>query len=237
MKRSLPIILILTFLITVIHVSPVFGGDDTRSFNYKNFNAIDIGSGMHITVTQSDTYSIEASGDNDDLDDLKLEQKGNKLRINFKSSSFFGFSHHHTVKFTIKMPMLTAIALSGGAKGNIKMDASSKDFSAELNGGAYLEGNLKCGNMSFELSGGSRVNLNGSGSKLNIDGSGGSKCSLKDFAVTDANIDLSGGSHAAINMNGKLDADLSGGSHIYYTGKVELGSTDFSGGSGISKGE
>ncbi len=237
MKASLTVLFALTLLFCVVQAGNTYAGDNTRSFSFKNFNAIDIGAGMHITVTQSDTYSIEATGDQDDLDDLKVEKKGDKLQIGFKSSSFFSFKHHHTVKFEIKMPLLTGIELSGGARGNVKMDAGVKNFTAELNGGAYMEGTINCGKTSVEVSGGSRINLNGKGSKLKIDGSGGSKCNLKDFEVTDASIELSGGSKATIKMNGKLDADLSGGSHIYYLGKVELGSTDFSGGSGISKGD
>ena len=233
MKKSSLFLLMPMFLLVAL--SSTSFGRDNRNFSNKDFTAIEIGSGMHLNVTQSDSYSIEAVGDKDDLNDLDVEQSGDVLKIRFKSS-FFGFGRHHRVDFNIQMPQLTRLDLSGGAKGNIKMDVASKKFSTGLSGGSQLEGNLKCGNISMELSGGSRAGLNGAGSNLKIEGSGGSKFRLKDFSSVDVDVELSGGSQATINMNGTLDADLSGGSHIYYYGKIELGSTDFSGGSGISKG-
>ncbi len=235
MKKSSLFLFMPVFLL--ISLSSTAFGSDSRTFGNKDFTAIEIGSGMYLNVTQSDSYSIEAVGNKDDLKDLDVEQSGDVLKIRFKSSSFFGFGHHHRVEFNIKMPELNRLDLSGGAKGNIKMDIGSKKFSTELSGGAQLDGNLKCGNVSLELSGGSRAGLNGSGGNLKIDGSGGSKFHMKDFSSTNAKVELSGGSQATINMNGTLDADLNGGSHIYYFGKIELGSTDFSGGSGISKGK
>ncbi len=236
MKKSFTMFGLILTLLFLANTLTAFAGDDTRTFNFKDFNAVEIGAGMHLIVTQSDSFSIEATGDNDDLKDLQVEKKGNVLKIKYKSHSFFNFSRHHKVEFNIKMPQLSALDLSGGARGDIKMDNTSKTFSAELSGGAYLEGELKCGNIAFDLSGGSRVNLKGSGGNIKIEGSGGSMFKLKDFSGINANVGLSGGSQATITMNGELNADLNGGSHVYYYGKVELGSTDFSGGSGISKG-
>ena len=209
----------------------------TKEYDYKDFTSVDVGAGMRLTVTQSDSYSIKVKADDDDIKDLEVKKSGSELSFSFKKSGWFNWSRHGRVEITITMPSLRALDLSGGAMGNIKMVISGKSFTADISGGAGLDGELTCGNASFDVSGGGRVRLTGSGADLNIEGSGGAMFRLKDFSVKNVNADLSGGTHATITMNGTLNTDQSGGSRIVYYGSVTLGNTDFSGGSGINKGD
>jgi hypothetical protein len=231
---SFLILLLLCFLSTI-----VFADSKTKTYDYKDFNGVSVGSGMHVTVTQSNSYSISITADERDFKDLVVEKKGNSLNI-YYDHSFWGLFGHHSrnnVEIKITMPQLTAMELSGGAVGNIVMDVTGKSFSAETSGGAQLTGNLTCGNISVETSGGSKIELSGKGENLNADGSGGSRIKMKNFAVKNVNANLSGGSSCWINMNGTLNSDQSGGAHLFYYGNVSLGNTSFSGGAGISKGD
>ena len=210
---------------------------NTKTYSYKNFNAVEVSSGMNLKVTQSDSYSIEVTADQDDFKHLIVEKDGNYLKFYIKRDFFlFNWGRHHKIDVNIKMPSLTGLSLSGGSTANITMDVSSKDFSAELSGGSSINGNLKCGNIEFELSGGSWVELSGNGKNLKAEGSGGSEFKLKNFSVIDVDSDLSGGSQVFVTMNGTLNTEQSGGSHLTYYGSASLGNTDFSGGSGVSKG-
>ena len=84
-------------------------------------------------------------------------------------------------------------------------------------------GDISVGVVNFNLSGGSHVTLSGSAASLDIDGSGGSHFNLEDFSVSNASIKLSGGSHATVDVNGTLDADISGGSRVSYIGQPIMG--------------
>jgi hypothetical protein len=67
----------------------------------------------------------------------------------------------------------------------------------------------------------------------NVDGAG--RFNLKDFTVNDAHVHLSGASSGTINLNGKLDADLSGVSKLSCVGEPEMGDINTSGKSTVSK--
>ena len=237
MKKVL-IPIMMFFLISLI-AAKAYGADAvTKTYGFKDFVSIDVNSGMYLNVTQGNTYSIEIKADEKDFKDLRVEKSGEKLKIYFNRSFLsFSFKRHNRVEINIKMPSLKELDLSGGVHGKIDMNNAAKSFSADMSGGAYLEGNLICGNAHFDISGGSKVNLKGKGNNLKLEGSGGSKFTLKDFSVNNVDADLSGGSHAAITMNGTLNTDQNGGSRIVYYGKMTLGHTDFSGGSGVSKGD
>ena len=87
-------------------------------------------------------------------------------------------------------------------------------------------GDITAGNADFNLSGGSDVRLTGSADDLSIDCSGGSHINLEGFLVNNADIKLSGGSHATVNVDGTLNVDLSGGSKVYYIGEPTMGDID-----------
>jgi len=98
-----------------------------------------------------------------------------------------------------------------------------------------VTGNITAGDAYFDLSGGSQVNLQGTAEDLDINGSGGSQLELEAFSVNNADVNLSGGGRATINLDGILDVNLSGGSRVTYIGEPTLGDINLSGDSTVSK--
>jgi hypothetical protein len=219
--------------------STIYASDrSSKTYNFKDFTTVEVSSGMHLTVTQSNSYSIEVTADSKDFEYLRVEKEGNALKFRFKKDFWsFGLGKHHQVDVNIKMPALTGTDLSGGSVGKINMDISSQRFTAELSGGSSINGNLKCANIQLELSGGSVAEFSGNGKNLKVEGSGGSIFNLKNFHTGNVDAELSGGSQVTVTMNGTLNASQSGGSHLTYYGNASIGDTDFSGGSGVSKGK
>ena len=182
---------------------------------------------------------------------IEVTKSGDTLRIRLT-----GFRSYISVTFVAKitMPDLYGINLSGGSQADITGFSSSHDFSAQLSGGSEITGNIIAGDADFDLSGGSRitgnitagdtdldlsggsqVNLEGTADDLNINSSGGSQLDLEGFSADNADINLSGGSSATVNVDGTLDVNLSGGSRVIYVGEPTLGDIDLSGDSTVSK--
>jgi hypothetical protein len=131
------------------------------------------------------------------------------------------------------MPELTGLDLSGASWVDITGFASSNDLDIELSGASNLQGDIEAGNIRFNLSGASRINLTGKGNDVNIDVSGSSNADLSDFPVENANVDASGASEVVVKLNGRLDANASGASNIYYLGDPALGTIEASGGGNV----
>ena len=182
-------------------------------------------------ITNDDELSSRRSDDNI-WQFLNVKKSGGTLIINLEWNQTYVSL---TKKAIISMPEIKGIKLSGGSRGELTGFVSSGTFDARLSGGSRLNGEIEAGDVELNLSGGSTVSLTGTGENLVIDSSGGSKTNLENFVVTDSNINISGGGTTHITMNGILDANLSGGSKIYYSGDVEIGDLDLSGGSSIQK--
>ena len=207
---------------------------DTRTLSYSDFTGVSVGWGMRLDITQSSSYSVQVTGDLDDLDDLKVAKRGKTLT--FEMDRHFGWTRRGRISVEISMPTLTELDLSGGSVAHITMDIGGKSFAAHLSGGSSLEGDLRCADVSFDLSGGSEVGVTGAAHNLELDGSGGSEFKLREFSVANVTVDMSGGSEAVVNMEGSLRASQSGGSELTYYGHATVEENESSGGSKIRKG-
>lgn len=185
----------------------------TKPMDYSDFTNVAVGGGFKVEITRSTQYSVRITADNNTFDYITTSNTDNTLNIGLRS----GYSYQNvTLKADITMPNLYAVALSGGTRGNAQEFTSTHDFNVELSGGSTIE-------------------IEGATGNLNLDASGGSRADLSDFPVHNATVVLSGGSQATINLNGTLDANLSGGSQLQYIGTPTMGNIDTSGGSTITK--
>jgi hypothetical protein len=185
----------------------------TRTFDISDFTGVDVGGGFRVEITRSSSYSVRVTADNNTFDYMDVYKADNTLTIGLRG----GFSFRSvTLKAQISMPNLYALVLSGGTQGTAKEFTSTQDFNLVLSGGSSLE-------------------LEGSASNLNLVATGGSRSDLSDFPVHNATVLLSGGSQATLNMNGVLNANLSGGSQLQYIGTPTMGDISLSGGSAITK--
>jgi hypothetical protein len=105
--------------------------------------------------------------------------------------------------------------------------------SFELSGGSRLEGVFLADKLTIESAGGSRVAIEGYGNDLVARVNGGGKFDSIDWACDKAVIEASGGSTAILAVQTALVANASGGSRIEYRGNPKVVS-DLSGGSRVA---
>ncbi len=168
------------------------GNTQTRQFTLRDFTAVQASSGFNVQITQSGTYSIKITADDNIFNYMLVNRTDSTLTIRLEPGVSFTTS---TLKAEILMPDLTTIQFSGGVIGNAQNFKLTHDFTADLS----------CG---------SRLAMTSQANNLTATASGGSNLYMRDFKVYNAYVDLSGGSQGTINLDGILDATLSGGSHL-----------------------
>jgi hypothetical protein len=184
----------------------------TQQFNIADFTAVSASNGFTIQITQGNSYSINVTTDDNLQQYVNVYKSGSTLYVGLKP----GIGYQTTqLRAEVTMPDLQNLQASGGTTvttGNFNV---TSDFVADL-------------------SGGSRLTMTGQGANINVRGSGGANINLTDFPAHNATVDLSGGSQCIVNLDGRLDATLSGGSQLHYKGNPTLGRIDTSGGASIS---
>jgi len=261
MKRTILVITLALVVISTVFaggcirkdISENSGNMVTRVFDFTGFTRIKAGNNFKVDIARSDNYSITVVIDKNTAEGLKVIKKGDTLEIGREPFwKFWGVRNRTQV--TITMPELRSLDLSGASEGNIRGFKSSRDFTLDVSGASNLDidmetlgfygvisgasglsGYLKSGLCDVEISGASHVTLSGSGSDIKLDVSGASTANLENYPAVNADAELSGAGQAVVNISGKLNADLSGASHLDYVGNPTLGKLDISGSSSIKQ--
>jgi hypothetical protein len=250
----LALVLIFTTLLGATGCDVITGSGEiaTWDMDYTDFNRIEIGSAFDVTVTRVDSYLVRITIDKKLYEYLKIDQRGDTLRIGLKPNYKYTETAQQAV---INLPDLHRLELSGASKAVVSGFSVSHSLDFELSGASQLDlGHTIAGNSGFVLSGASKVNgsiemddgnfnlsrassleLKGTGDDVTIEASGASDVALSDFTVTTAGVELSGASNAIINVSSRMDINLSGASDLQYIGEPKLGKLNVSGGSTINQ--
>lgn len=192
-----------------------FAQAETQSFSYTAFDEVNASAGVDVDIKVGGGYSIRAEGDADALERLRVEQRGETLRIGRKNDrSFFTFGRKWNVTVYVTMPELTAVDVSSGA--DLRASGiDSGDFSASVSSGADATLSGRCG-------------------RLNADGSSGASLRAADLKCTSATADVSSGADLDIYASESVVADASSGGDITVYGGPSNTNIDKSSGGGVS---
>lgn len=217
------------------------GSLDTQEKDFSDFTAIDVRNAFDVEITKSSSYSISITADDNLFDYIEVSKTGDTLTIGLE----WGYNYQSvTLRAEITMPELYELEFSGATHGTIVGFSSSHEFAlvlsgasslhmgdisvgdveADISGASYLNGNLTAnGDATFVVSGASTIELVGEADDLVATVSGASHLEMSEFPVHNAIINLSGASHSTVNLDGRLDAVVSGASHLLYIGNPTMG--------------
>lgn len=205
----------------------------SREEQITGFEKLESGWAFHIEITQGETFKVVVRVDDNLLEHVQVSKQDSTLFIGLKEGSRQLNIKDATLEATITMPALAGLELSGASRANVSGFESTSSFDVVLSGASRLSGDIDCGDAAFEASGASHVRLVGTGGNLRIEASGASNVDLDDFEGVNAVVVASGDSTVTVFASGRLDADASGASDVFYTGGPTLGRIEASGGSSI----
>jgi len=206
----------------------------TEEMEFSDFSIVEVGYAFEVEITQSSSYGVDITADEHvevsrtgedeyerklTFDYIQVSKAGDTLTIGLKSGYTYRSSHllrPLTLRAEITMPDLYELTLSGATRGT-------------------FEGFNSLHELILTLSGASSLSARGTANDVLIIASGASHLELSDYPVHNANVTLSGASRATVNLDGRLDADLSGASRLLYIGEPTMGDIQTSGGSTVSE--
>lgn len=208
------------------------GNLETEEYAFANFTRVEIGSAFEFEIKQSSSFSINVTADDNVLDYVQVSQIGQTLKIRLKTVPGFRLV---TLRASVTMPQLHSLTASGASHGTVSDFSSTEDLDIRVSGASRVTGDITASNVDFDISGASTIQLEGSANDILASVSGASHLNLDDFTVDNADVNFSGASSGTVNLNGRLDADLSGASKLWYIGEPIMGDIDTSGASTLSK--
>ena len=203
----------------------------SREFEINDFDSVEISNAFKATIVQSDQYRVSVTIDDNLLEHLVVEKRGETLHVGLKRGTSV---RNATLEASISLPEMSKVEASGASAVAISDFTVSGDLDVKASGASSVLGRLVATVARLDLSGASRAELAGTANDTSIEASGASSARMEDFTVTNAAVSLSGASSADLNITGKLEkADLSGASTLKFTGNPVVGDVSTSGGSKV----
>jgi hypothetical protein len=208
------------------------GNLETEDYDFANFTRIEISSAFQFEIKQSSSYSINVTGDDNVIDYVQVSQEGQTLKIRLGTVTSLRLV---TLRASVTIPQLRGLIVSGASRGTVSDFNSTEGLNITVSGASRVTGDITAGDVEFDVSGASTIQLEGSADDMIAGVSGASRLSLGDFTVNDANVNISGASTGTINLDGRLDANVSGASTLLYTGEPTMGTINVSGASTLKE--
>jgi hypothetical protein len=163
-----------------------------------DFNAIDVGGGIHVRMSIGQPATVELEAEQNILDILTVTVRDGVLTIDNDES----YSSPRGVTLTIVAPEFTEIVLSGGADGRLDgLDASG---------------------LSVDVSGGADLQAEGQVGQLDVVASGGAKAHLGGLDAESVQLDASGGATVEVSASQRIEGSASGGATVHTSGDASV---------------
>jgi len=196
------------------------------------FTKIDVSGAFKIILKQDSSSTVNISTDDNLLKYVNTEVSGDKLRISTRGKNI---CTNGPILITIGIHHLGEIKSSGAVEVESAGKLITGDLSFKLSGITKVNMELDAAHVSTESSGSAEINLKGQASSHSVDLNGGGKIHAFDFVVGNYTIETSGASDCEINVLHQLNVNSSGASSIKYKGNPTSVNSDKSGISSITK--
>lgn len=197
-------------------------GSARRSFNESGFTQVNVAGGYRVVVRHADAFKIEAGGDEDELNDLRVERDGNTLEIKPRNTAFFGRHwgrNEEKVLVRIDMPAVDGLELAG----NVQADLGGFDRQDRLRvqqaGVSHLRLNGNYGTLKLSLAGPCRTTATGHADELSLDAAGAAELAGANLQTRTAHVSLVGACKARLNVSEALTGEAVGASEVAYSGQ------------------
>lgn len=192
---------------------------------------LDIGSAFDVHVTLGQPEGATVTYDDNLADLLDVGVHSGTLRIQLRH--FTNIRNHPTLRAQVTLRQLEEVRASGASAVNVASTLQRSGLHLSLSGGSRVTAHLGLDQADATTSGGSHLELTGTASTLKVDSSGASDLELAALRLHDLDIQLSGASHADVQADRTIAAQLSGASQLTYHGSPRFTKREASGASTI----
>ncbi|AYA35942.1 PspC domain-containing protein [Hymenobacter oligotrophus] len=200
---------------------PADYGTARRNYTERDFSKVEVNGAYHVVLRQGGEYKVQAYGTERELTQLDVHRNGDELVVRPRNTSLLGNwrrTDGDEVLVEVTLPTLRGLELAGAVKAEATGFEDLGNLEVEQAGASHLRFAGNCNTLSLDLAGACKSSLTGRADQLRIEGSGACEVQAGEFAVNNAEVELTGVSKARLQVVRQLRTDVSGASQVAYSG-------------------
>ena len=206
---------------------------DSRSYDVGPFTSVSVHDGIAATVTVGPEVSVTGTALRGDLDRLKVEVRGDTLRLTRQASwGLFGTGRRDRFEVVVTLPDLEELTSTAGA--SVDLDGASGDLVLSSTSGASLRAEgIEAGKIEASASSGASMRLSGTCDSIEAEASSGASLLAEDLACAKVVGESTSGSSLSLRASETADLSASSGASIRIAGDPEEVTREVSSGASI----
>jgi len=198
------------------------------------FHAINVGTGIELTLTAGHDQRVEVSADTPELrDHIETTVKDGVLTLRYDNRNDRNgqLRRNKHLRASVSADQLTALSAHSGSSVRASGDFDADNFQLDVSSGATVKASLATSALTVRQSSGSTADLSGRATSVDVRSSSGATLDGKDLQTERARAEASSGSSIQLAVKDDLVAQASSGGSISYKGSPQLTKRTSSGGS------
>jgi hypothetical protein len=190
---------------------------NAQTYEYNNFDAVDIVGPFSVSIAQGDEYRVVLSGNQSRIDEIEVLEEDGVLTVGYIDKDIDIFKSYRRLNLRIIMPSLTKVEVKGATVGDIAGFEEDK-MSIKLSAASELTVDADIDDLVLKLSSASTINLIGAGDVLDAKLSSASELDAYKFSAQNATIKVTSGAKAKVYATETLSIRASTFGEVVYRG-------------------
>ncbi len=193
-----------------------------RKVNLDNIKGISLPGSAKVFLTQGSGQEVKIVGQENIIDNLNLEVRGEVWQINNKRSVW----QSEPVKIYITLETLRLLKISGSSDVEfVNHFSNQKDIEIRISGSGKMDLDLDAGDINASISGSGDLYMKGSANYLDFSITGSGSVNAYDLTARKADVRISGSGGMELSVEDRLDAHVSGSGNVFYKGNPRVDSS------------
>jgi len=209
-------------------------GYSQKSFDVSGFDKISLSSSFKAYVNIGSEFEVTAEGDEDDLEDLEVYVKNDRLIIKRKDGWGWNWGGAN-ITMNITLPEIEGLSVSGSGSLVVNDKFDADDLELAVSGSGKMELNTDARVVEASISGSGKIYATGTSEEIDIRISGSGDFRGEDLKVAHCEARISGSGSCEIYATESIDAKISGSGSVRYGGDPKKVNSHSSGSGKVRK--
>ena len=194
------------------------GSVATENRKVNDFSRIDISGGFNVVLKQDSSLTLKLTADDNLLKYIKTNVSGGRLHIYTRRN----ICNSGRMNIYIGIRNLEELKTSGGIEVVSEGKIVTGDMTFRLSGATKITMDINAANVTTRGSGSTELNLKGQATSHNIELTGSGKVNALDFVVGNCDIQTTGVGECNVNVLHSLNINSTGASDVKYRGNPNV---------------
>ena len=194
----------------------------TKDLTIGEFTGIDLDISAKVFVTQGESFSVSAEGQENIINMLELDINNDVWEIEYDETCV---GRHNGLTLFITMPEITSLEINGSGEIVSENVIDAPNLDLKIRGSGDMDLALTASEVDAHIDGSGSMQLEGTADDIDVEIHGSGDLKGFDLEVLRADVEIDGSGDVELNVSEFIRVEINGSGDVFFKGDAELDET------------